>query len=233
MLTKDIVLFTSEKSKICQSCINAISGTTLPVKLFSIDSKVARDKVTRGKHFKIRVVPTLFITFADGNMQLYEGVNKIVRWFEAIEERKKIEQKNTNIYEQEGPTQIPPKKPYTSPMAQAAKKHRKIKKMLEQQDENGMLPPEETPLEEGDPNEGFEDGEFLDNEYLDEEGGDEVEIEFINEDGRPPPPPTAGLEMRKGGGGSSMQDLMAKAKAMQRERDETLGYDENKLPRYE
>lgn len=99
----DIILFISTSSANCVPALKISRNNNLPIRVIRLDTKEARDRVKRGKYFKIQYVPTLLITYLDGNLQLFEGI-KATQMLSSISEhnRKKnipIPQTLPSMYE--------------------------------------------------------------------------------------------------------------------------------------
>lgn len=80
------VLFVSSASKFCQEPLRYAKGSQLPIDIVRLDTKKARERAQRGKYVQINVVPSLMVIFTDGNLQLFTGSEKIVKWIkQAVE----------------------------------------------------------------------------------------------------------------------------------------------------
>lgn len=93
-MIEEIVLFVSQFSRNCKPCIKLFE--TIPdIKktLMKLDTLELRNIVQNNKLLKIRVVPTLLIVYKDGNIQLFEGKDKINFWMSSFisDSRSKLE----------------------------------------------------------------------------------------------------------------------------------------------
>ncbi len=79
----EMVLFYSRYSPKCRDAINFINHYNFPVQQISIDSKETRDIIANGPYFKIKGVPSIIVTYADGNAELYEG-EKVISWMSQL-----------------------------------------------------------------------------------------------------------------------------------------------------
>lgn len=86
MSLSELVLFYSSASKASRPCYDIVTQTPLreSVKLVCLDSVEARRAAKEGKHFQIVNVPTLVLTFADGNLQLLVGSEKVMFFFKRL-----------------------------------------------------------------------------------------------------------------------------------------------------
>ena len=84
MSISDVVLFYSKFSMECKECVNFVQQTRLPVVLIALDTKESRDRALNGSLIQIKNVPSMIVSYEDGNVQLYVGKPKIMGWFTAI-----------------------------------------------------------------------------------------------------------------------------------------------------
>lgn len=208
MLTRESALFVSRHSKVAMACLDLCENSNLRVKPIFVDNKHVRAHLLKNSKIKITKVPTLLLIFPDGQVQLYEGFPKISQWIKSVTEHQ-VQQSN-NMYDKTNVREIDTKP--ISPMQQHYDRKARERQTLAEIEE----PHEETELIED-----FEGGE-------DDDG-----IIFVDEDGNQPAPSVDGLKMDNSKIKSGMSDVMEMAKRLAREREETLGYKEDKLPRYE
>jgi len=84
MSISDVVLFYSKFSTECKDCVIFVQQTKLPVALIALDTKESRDHALNGSLIQIKNVPSMIVSYEDGNVQLYVGKPKIMGWFTAI-----------------------------------------------------------------------------------------------------------------------------------------------------
>nr|QBK85596.1 MAG: inactivated thioredoxin/glutaredoxin [Marseillevirus LCMAC101] len=241
----EVILFCSSVSQACVPVIQLIQQYQFPVKVVRLDTSAYREAAQNGPHFQIRVVPTLVVTHRDGNLQLFVGQPKVLEWL------KMVINPSTP-----GSSQAPPggsQDPRTFSGPPSSRHRDEETKISLSSDEDDIAPPKKSKkskkkskvssapkkpkVTEGGlygPNKKKKKKpavEFYSSEE-DENGG--VDIEFVD-DGRPPAPPTGGLMVGaqavrpKRMKGSSITEM---AKQMERDRTNTLGYDEKSLPSY-
>lgn len=77
----NIILFYSNFSVNCKKTLQLIDEYHIPAEQICVDSKFIRDKLNSTKKFyKIKVVPSLVVSYKDGNSDLFEG-EKVNIWF--------------------------------------------------------------------------------------------------------------------------------------------------------
>ncbi len=240
----EVILFCSSVSQACVPVIQMIQQYQLPVKLFRLDTAAFREAAQNGPYFQIKVVPTLVVTYRDGNLQLFVGQPKTLEWLKMVvrppgapqggsqnpgspegvshssnhrdtETKISLTSSDEEVEIDPHPKKKKKKKPKTPPP--------KSKKSSTK--EGGLYGPSKKKKKKKSSVEFYSSGE---------DGEDGVDIEFVN-DGRPPAPPTGGLMLGSQAvrpqrmKGSSLAEM---AKQMERDRDHTLGYDEKSLPTY-
>lgn len=84
MSIADVVLFYSKFSPECKDCVNFVHQFKLPVMLIALDTKESREHASNGSLIQIKNVPSMVVSYNDGNVQLYVGKQKIMGWFTAI-----------------------------------------------------------------------------------------------------------------------------------------------------
>ena len=229
---EEVILFCSSVSQACIPVIQVIQQHQLPVKIVRLDSAASREAVQNGPYFQIKVVPTLVVTYRDGNLQLFIGQPKTLEWLKMVVSPQtsgssrpgssgpgilKYSEKETMIsLSSDEDENIPELRP-----SKGKKKPRKVyppspKKSSTK--EGGLYGPSKKKKKKKKKTsvEFYSSGE-------DDESGD-VDIEFVN-DGRPPAPPTGGLMVGSQAvkprrmKGSSLADM---AKQMEKDREQTL-----------
>ncbi len=232
----EVILFCSSVSQACAPVIQVIQQYQLPVKIVRLDSAASRDAVQNGPFFQIKVVPTLVVTYRDGNLQLFIGQPKILKWLKMI-----INPQPSGSYQ--------PGTPGTSSGPGGLNHSEKETMISLSSDEDENIPELRPPIEKkkskkvhppSPKKSSIKEGglygpskkkkkkkkktsvEFYSSGDDDESGG--VDIEFVN-DGRPPAPPTGGLMVGSNAvrpqrmKGSSLADM---AKQMEKDREQTL-----------
>lgn len=247
MSIHDVVLFVSSTSQVCVPPVQFVRENKLPARLVRLDTVADRQAAAQGKYFQVHIVPTLLVTYDDGNIQLFAGQEKVLMWLQqAIQARQThsdphtsggggvnpdpshvttlIDDSDEDDYEKK-----PRRRKKDPPRGKPRRKPKGSKKTKSPPKESGGLYGGK-PRRKKKPPVQF-------NENSGSEGSDdEGDIVFID-DGtrpqRPPPPPTAGLMVgaasqtkRK----SQMTGLYDIAKQMEKDRQGTLGYRDEDLP---
>jgi hypothetical protein len=209
----------------------------LPVKIIRLDTEAFRDAAKNGPYFQIKNVPTLIVTFRDGNLQQFVGQPKVLEWLKmAVSPPGKspggsLEAPHSKHREKETRISLSSSDeeeiPEFGPSEKKKKKKKKSKshpsKKPSVTEEGGLYGPNKKKKKKKQSVEFYSSG--------DEDDG--VDIEFVNDGRRPPAPPTGGLMVgsqavkRQRMKGSSVAEM---AKQMERDRTNTLGYDEKNLP---
>ena len=236
---EEVILFCSSVSQACIPVIQVIQQFQLPVKIVRLDSTASREAAQNGPYFQIKVVPTLVVTYRDGNLQLFVGQPKTIEWLKMVASPQKPGSSQGH----------PPGNPGASSGPGILKHSEKETRISLSSDEDENIPdlrplkgkkkprkvhppsPKKSSTKDGGlygPSkkkkkkktkasvEFYSSGE-------DDESGD-VDIEFVN-DGRPPAPPTGGLMVGSQAvrpqrmKGSSLADM---AKQMEKDREQTL-----------
>lgn len=222
MTIHDVVLFVSSTSQACVPPVHFIRENSLPARLVRLDTNADRTAASRGKFFQIHTVPTLLVTYNDGNIQLFAGQEKVLMWLQqALEMTNQAQNHTLTSVDSDEEEQRPKRK-------SKSKKKRKVTARRSPPPPKNMYGGKSKKKKRPDPV-----------EFIEEDSEDEVEIEFLDEPEpaprgrRAPPPPTEGLMV----GGMSMSKKKSQmgsiydvAKQMERERQSTLGYREEDLP---
>lgn len=79
----EIVLFISTQSRASMECAKFVDSLNVNIPLVRLDSQEARDIASQG-NLKISAVPTLVATYNDGTIQAFVGTNKIGIWLKNL-----------------------------------------------------------------------------------------------------------------------------------------------------
>lgn len=82
MSISEAVLFVASNSRASIHCLNFVHTNRIPVVVVRLDSEETRRAAASGRYFQITSVPTMMITYEDGNTQLFLGAPKIIQWLE-------------------------------------------------------------------------------------------------------------------------------------------------------
>jgi len=97
-MISNVVLFTSTTSPSSRKCEEYIWENNLPVTKVRLDTKEQRLRALKGKvradgtAFRISGVPTLVVTYDDGNFQIFPGLEQSIRWLQAASAQAKNNQ---------------------------------------------------------------------------------------------------------------------------------------------
>lgn len=119
----EFVLFCSSESKKSIQCLTFIAShphVGKMLKIVRLDTDEDRSAAKNGNTFSITHVPTLVVTYPDGNLQLFQGLPKVGAWLQKLSQ---------------GPQQAPRRNPHYVPPEEE-----------EDDDDDDIM---ETPLEEG------------------------------------------------------------------------------------
>ena len=210
----------------------------MPVHVIKLDSAGVRERVRNGKYFQITNVPTLLVTYTDGNLQLFQGQAKIMEWLNKV-----LVQRNQ--------PQAPPVPQDAQPQARTAKAQprRERIKEPEEEPEDGVEPEEEE--EQRPPPKKAKAAKskkkppvkFKSSKKRDEDDEENLELILGDEEDSPSSQPSPSIASKrsmtksnplstgksKSGG---MANLVEQARKMEQERKASLGYDEKDLPKY-
>jgi len=191
----DVVLFYSKFSEASKPCVNIVVTMKLPIRMVPLDTEFERERAANGKIIQVRNVPSLVVSYTDGNVQMYVGSPKIIAWLESIFQKKpnsppKADHSTVDntLLSEESSEEKPPKSKKSK--EKSKKKSKKSKKSSNE--DIGLIEPID------------------------------LEFEDSNVPSRPPPPPTNGLLLGKNT--KTSNNLMDMAKKMMADRDSTLGY---------
>lgn len=241
MSISQVVLFTSTTSQKSIPCRQFIHQYQLPIQEVRLDTEESRKTASEGQYVQITSVPSLMVTYTDGNMQLFVGTDKIMAWMRSAV--MSMQQRSSPPETNEPQTNIEDDRVNRTKET----KPKKTTYVVEEEDEDDVVE-EPTPLSKPKKTtklaksaSKMKSGKTTkkkktrtitkeENDLTNET--DEVDIEFIDSSGRPPPPPTKGLMVGPGSvqSKSSMTNLMKKAQQMAKDREKTLGYREEDLP---
>lgn len=217
MSVQNVILFASSTSPACGPVIQFVRQNQMPVGIVRLDTARDRNAAKNGKYFQIQSVPTLLVTYEDGNIQLFAGQEKVIMWLQQITQQQSASSQSQPTVSEEDDDEF-----YEEPPRQKKKRHSKQKskrRSNQPQQSSGMYDKRKknAPVE-----------------FEEESSGEEEEIEFVEHDIPPGPPPTDGLRVgarATSKKGSGMLSITQVAKQMERERKATLGYREEDLPK--
>lgn len=250
MSIHSIVLFVSSNSQHCAQPVGFVRQSNLPIPIVKLDTIRDRRAAANGKHFQIHAVPTLVVTYQDGTLQMFASQEKILSWlkklvqppqptpppeptqtqytsvvsssdddYEPIEQVPKKKKKSLNFEFSDKKTKK--MKPSKKKTKSSSKSSKVSSKGLYSGKKKVQKPP---PVNFEEESEG-EDMIFFEDE--------DEEYQPQQQQRRPPPPPTEGLMVGARAPkkqGSRMNDVQNIAKEMEKQRQQTLGYNENDLP---
>lgn len=233
-----VILFCSSVSQACIPVVQMIQQYQLPVKLVRLDTVAYREAAKNGPHFQIKNVPTLVVTYRDGNLRQFVGQPKILEWLrmaigppggqpggqqmppeEQVAPPKRIKEMRISL--SSSSEEEPPKRKKKEKKTKSSRASSSIK-------DGGLYGPNKKDNKGKKKKKKEAELEF----YSSDEDEGEVDIEFVD-DGRPSAPPTGGLMVGAHAvkpqrmKGTSIAEM---AKQMERDRIKTLGYDERNLP---
>ncbi|ALX27589.1 putative inactivated thioredoxin/glutaredoxin [Golden Marseillevirus] len=91
-----LVLFYSKHSQHSRNAIELIRETKLPVSLVCVDSRTIRSIIKNSGTYRIRGVPTLFVTQND-KLSIFEG-EKVYRWLLSITKGEEEPEQNPDLH---------------------------------------------------------------------------------------------------------------------------------------
>lgn len=231
MSITEVVLFISSVSKECIPCVAFIVKTKLPVSIIRLDTEEARKKAMTGPFFAITNVPTLLLSYADGNMQLFQGRDKIMPLLVKLTQpppQPRIENEIKHVTFEE-PTRQPPKGKSLNYKPVVPTPETEI---IENTSEDEDIPPHppKTRKPPTPPAPKSKRGKAKGRRAVVREEPEEIEIIPNDEDEMPPPPQKRGGRKPQKVMDQRMSNLVEKAKEMARERESSLpwgkGYEE-------
>lgn len=217
MSINNIILFSSKFSEASKHCEEIIHHNRLHIPIIRLDTKKTRDRALNGKFFQIPVVPTLLVTYQDGNTQLFVGYQKIVMWVQNLTERNS--QQHQKPKEEEIPfpeenefinyeIEEPPCKDVSSKLKMTnAESYQKLKKKKKKK----KKPPVR-----------FEEDNDID--YF-----EEIEPQPISLPKPKSKKKNSLKNQNQNVASKRMSDITSMAKQMEKQRLESLGYDDKKL----
>jgi hypothetical protein len=250
MSISEVLLFIATNSKACAGCVEFVEQNRFPVQVVRLDSEEVRKQVANGPYFQISHVPTLIVTYQDGNTQLFVGSPKIVQWMTMIIKRSRDAAEpergvtsytpaGGNMY---GPRPNPPRPSYPSepvrrgyieddepyqepPGLKREPPRRLVVEEDEPETEVEDLPPRKKKTKTKPPPKNSKKKKKPPVNFEEQDPSQEVEVEYIQEDNpkRPPQPKRPP---------SKMNSIYNVAKQMEQDRKDSLGYREEDLPRY-
>lgn len=229
MSIEEMILFVSTTSPACRQPLEFISrfGKGLPIRVVRLDTVEQRQAAATGRHFQVVSVPTMVMIYEDGNLQMFVGSPKIStllsgfveqiarakgRTEQAAREREHSSQIDTAEFERQ-----------TSPPTE-------VDYVVEDDSSSDEAPPPPPPKpkkkppqpktekkeKKKGPNRRKKHQEVIDDDV------EEMEI-LVDTEPRAPPKAT---------GSTRMQNIYDMARQMERDRTDSLGYDETKLPHF-
>ena len=260
MSIAEVLLFIATNSRSCSACMEFIERHGLPVKVVRLDSEEARNIAANGTYFQITAVPTMVVIYDDGNTQLFTGAPKITQWLTMLIKRQEPEKERGvtsytpaggNMY---GPRPNPPRPRYIpEPEDQQPQGHqpqghqpqghyqdhqrRPPTSYVVEEDEPEEEPPKPKPKKKTKPapepvKKAPKKKKKPPVQF--EEEPEEVEVEYIEEP--PKPSSRAGAKVNSNPKAkknpSRMTGVIDKAKQMEQDRKNSLGYREEDLPHY-
>ncbi len=229
MSINGVVLFVSSTSPASAPCIQFVQSYQLPVRFVRLDTIADREAARNGKYFQITGVPTLLVTYSDGNIQLFAGQEKVLMWLQQVansRENHSQSQDHSQTKKQQHVEESDSESEDEPPIRQKTHKKKKSK-------HDGLYDGVPKKSRKNKKKVRKEPVQFIDDE---ESESDEVEIQFIDDGkrpNRPPPPPTQGLMVGPRSSSkkkNQMSSLYDTAKQMEQQRQSTLGYRDEDLP---
>jgi len=235
-----VTLFVSSFSQQCVPCLHFIKQHSMPVQIIRLDTTEVRNRVRNGKYFQISNVPTLLVTYTDGNLQLFQGQPKILEWLNKV-----LVQSNSSSHERE-----------PVPQQKSARRVRIEEPSDEEEEDEPQPPPKRIPKAKSNvvaKSKKKSPVKFKSSKKRDEDEEENVELILGDEDepmesqtqlpqqtqsqSQSQTRPKRGtvknnpLSIGKGKP-SAMASLVEQARKMEEERKTSLGYDEKNLPRF-
>jgi hypothetical protein len=217
MSITQIVLFISSLSKNCVPCLQFIQNQRLPIQVVRLDTEESRDIAIRGKNFSIISVPTLVVLYLDGDMQMYVGTPKIISWLQRL-----ILAQQRQMQEQQEYRPSPSKlQEYDDPEEPAIeyierKPERKVT-FVDNDSEDDEIPRKQKEV----PRKAKKNSK--------KKIKQKTVLEFADDETHEQPVFGSG---KKNGKNAAMGNLIRQAKEMEKERQRSLGYREEDLPRH-
>lgn len=106
MSISEVVIFYSKFSKECQQPLEIIQYYKLPVIMIPLDTIEDRKAALNGSIIQIKNVPSLIVTYEDGNTQLYVGNKKITEWLTQIIRAQNNKNTTSTTISESLPTQL-------------------------------------------------------------------------------------------------------------------------------
>jgi len=69
----EIIFFHNAQSPLCGHVHKLLKSNNIPALYFNVNSKEVANKLKNGQHFQVTHVPTLVVSFKDGNLKKFEG----------------------------------------------------------------------------------------------------------------------------------------------------------------
>jgi len=218
MSIAEVVLFVSSTSKNCRPCFEYLQEHRIPISVVRLDTAEQRAIALSGQYFSVKTVPALMIGTEEGQIQLYEGLDKI---FPVLEMLKKAHSKPvavaTHIEEPEDEVEEIEEEESETPPPPPSKSKSKPKPKSKSESKPAPKPESKTKPK------GKKDKKNRKTVVISEDEPEQIEI---FED-TPEPTPTKSSKKTA----SKMTSLLERAKEMAAQREQSLGYSEKDLPR--
>lgn len=75
----EAILFYDTSSQICREPLSMIKRNNLPIICISTSSSQTRQILKNGKFFRVKRVPIIMLSSVEGNIQVYEGITKVMQ----------------------------------------------------------------------------------------------------------------------------------------------------------
>ncbi len=254
------ILFISTLSQKCIGCLKYSQQYRLPIRIVRLDTADSRSKASNGKYFQIKVVPALVIHHADGNTQLFVGVDKVMAVMTSIKDELTTTatinyspgRPGPSMYDQE--FHSPPTKPRyearpTKPRYQGHASLREIRQEQTHIDPNNFSPndADDSQSDNDSDHQTWESGPHGHDEDTNPIPPPKQARNIVVSKKRPPvifeeedsiedveiPVLKSNDRYDKGPPQSRMQEIIDKAKSLEQDRLSSLGYNEEDLPHYQ
>lgn len=254
-----VLLFVSTASTACAAPLQLVSQSGAPVEVVRLDTAWSRQAALRGRYFQILSVPTLVLLLSDSNVQLFTGAQKAMSVLNDLlsppATAAPADDVNFELVGQEQPTRqeggVRRRKPKKRQKGGKKRSTDLGDRRHDQRDRRrGRTQVRSRSHARAKQKKGTGKGVYKkayarkesssdpdtsEGDYISEEDVTPMELSFDETalpPNRPPPPPTQGLMVGPANSqGPSNSNIMEMAKRMEAERKQTLGYNEEDLPR--
>ena len=231
MSFSDVILFISSTSMNCGMVMSYVATNRVPVKVVRLDTVQARKAVQSNKNLQIKNVPSLMVVHHQGTINLFEGAQPIIAWFEQA--RAPVQQPVPPVHGHPShPTGPPPPLEYIPPVHEPA--------FVPLDEEEEQVPDITTGTLYGTPSKKKKKkGKVAFNIPSPDEVETPTDIVFEEPNDKkkkfkkPKGPPTQGLLVGPAAnpGKKSNKSIKELAKQMEADMKATYGYDDKDLPR--